>query len=174
MTKGERQRLLAHLEMTERWLADEVSGLSPAQEQFRPGEGTWSVTEVVEHLAIAEPQYWQWIQDSLKQPATGFKAGSTDDAVLWYGIDRTNRQRTAEARAAQGKYTNVKEPLEAFRKLRATMLEYARATDDDLRGRQFRDGNMDVYQWFVMISTHAQRHILQVREIKSNVKFPRK
>ena len=27
---------------------------------------------------------------------------------------------------------------------------------------------MDVYQWCLMISTHAQRHILQIREIKAH------
>ena len=28
--------------------------------------------------------------------------------------------------------------------------------------------HMDVYQWFLMISTHSQRHILQIREIKAH------
>jgi hypothetical protein len=31
---------------------------------------------------------------------------------------------------------------------------------------------MDVYQWFLMISTHSQRHILQIREIKADPRFP--
>jgi hypothetical protein len=52
INKGERQRLVAHFEMTESWLADEVAGLSPAQMQFRPGEGAWLVTEIVEHLSM--------------------------------------------------------------------------------------------------------------------------
>jgi hypothetical protein len=33
---------------------------------------------------------------------------------------------------------------------------------------------MDVYQWFLMISTHAQRHILQIREVKAHKAFPRR
>ena len=53
-----------------------------------------------------------------------------------------------------------------FLKLRATMREYATTTTDDLRSRKLLEGNMDVYQWFLMISTHSQRHILQIREIK--------
>jgi hypothetical protein len=32
---------------------------------------------------------------------------------------------------------------------------------------------MDVYQWFLMISTHSQRHILQIREIKAASGFPK-
>ena len=53
------------------------------------------------------------------------------------------------------------------------MLEQARSSQEDFRGRKLAQGNMDVYQWFLMISTHAQRHILQIREIKANREFPR-
>jgi hypothetical protein len=42
-----------------------------------------------------------------------------------------------------------------------------------LRSRKLVGGNMDVYQWFLMISTHSQRHILQIREIKAAAGFPR-
>ena len=35
MKTGDRQRLLAHLEMTESWLVSELAGLSPAQLTFR-------------------------------------------------------------------------------------------------------------------------------------------
>jgi hypothetical protein len=54
------------------------------------------------------------------------------------------------------------------------MMQYAKSTDDDLRSRMLIDGNMDVYQWFLMISTHSQRHILQIREIKAHSGFPGK
>ena len=53
MTALERQRLVAHLEMTGGWLPGEISGLSPAQLQFRPAPGMWNILEVVEHLAIS-------------------------------------------------------------------------------------------------------------------------
>ncbi|HXW04320.1 MAG TPA: DinB family protein [Vicinamibacterales bacterium] len=169
----DRQRLLAHLEMTESWLKSEISGLSKAQLTFRMSPESWSVMDVVEHLAIAEPQYWQRVHDSMKQPATTEKMEATDAAILWYGVDRTNRNRTGEARVPKGKWTDIADSFGEFAKLRATMREYARTTTDDLRSRKLLDGNMDVYQWFLMISTHAQRHILQIREIKQHAAYPR-
>jgi hypothetical protein len=173
MTDGERQRLLAHFELTEAWLVSELAGLSEAQLRFRMTPESWSITEVVEHLAIAEPQYWQQVQDSLKENATTYKSESTDAAILWYGIDRTNRQRTGEARVPHGKYSNARGALDDFRKLRSTMVQYAKASGDDVRGRKLVGGNMDVYQWLLMISTHSQRHILQIREVKADAKYPR-
>jgi hypothetical protein len=174
LTPGERQRLVAHLEMTESWLVSEVDGLSEAQLKFRAAPDRWSVMDVVEHLAIAEPQYWKNLQDSLKTPVrTDYKPEATDAGILWYGIDRTNRQTTGDARVPHGTYPNVKASLAAFRKLRQTMLETARTSQDDFRGRALIDGNQDVYQWFLMISTHSQRHILQIREVKAEPKFPK-
>ena len=175
LTAGERQRLVAHLEMTEAWLASEIEGLSDAQLEYRMTPDTWSIMDVVEHLAIAEPQYWKNLQDSLGRPVTpDYKPTATDAGILWYGIDRTNRQTTGEARVPHGTFPTVKESLASFRKLRATMIEVARTSQEDFRGRQLIDGNQDVYQWFLMISSHSQRHILQVREVKAHKGFPRK
>lgn len=174
MTKGERQRLLAHFEMTETWISDEIAAMSKAQLEFHSAPDVWSPKDVLEHLAIAEAQYWQSLQDSLKAPASGYKAEAKDEGILFYGIDRTNRQKTGDARVPKGQYETADQALQAWKKLRQTMKNYVASTDDDLRGRQLKDGNMDLYQWLLMISTHSQRHILQVMEIKHNAKFPSK
>jgi hypothetical protein len=173
MKAGDRQRLLAHLEMTESWLMSELNGLSPAQLTYRMTPESWSITDVTEHLAIAEPQYWQRVQDSMKQPATTEKLEATDAAILWYGIDRTNRQKTGEARVPHGTFKTAADALATFCKLRSTMRDYAQSTSDDLRSRKLLEGNMDVYQWFLMISTHSQRHILQIREVKAHSGYPK-
>jgi DinB superfamily len=173
MKAGDRQRLLAHLEMTESWLVSELNGLSPAQLTFRMTPESWSITDVTEHLAIAEPQYWQRVQDSMKQPATTEKLEATDAAILWYGIDRTNRQKTGEARVPHGTFKTAADALASFRKLRSTMRDYAQSTSEDLRSRRLLEGDMDVYQWFLMISTHSQRHILQIREVKAHSGYPK-
>lgn len=172
LAAGERQRVLAHLEMTEAWLLSEIDGLSDAQLAFRMTPDSWSIKDVVEHLAIAEPQYWQQLQESLQQPL-GFKSDTTDATILWYGIDRTNRQTTGEARVPKGQFASAREALAAVRKLRVTMTEFARDTQEDLRGRELKGGTMDVYQWLLMISTHSQRHLLQIREIKAHSSYPR-
>jgi len=174
MTAGERQRLLAHFDMTNAWLASEVEGLSEAQMNFRMTPESWSIKDVVEHLAIAEPQYWQQLQDGMTQPL-GYKSeATTDAAILWYGVDRTQRTTTGEARVPNGKFASLKESLASFQKLRASMTQFGKDTQEDLRGRQLKGGNMDVYQWFLMISTHSQRHILQIREVKAHAGYPKK
>jgi DinB superfamily len=113
MTQEEREHVVAHLQMTQSWLTDEVSSLSTAQLNFRPAPDRWTVAEVVQHLVVAEPNYWKILQDALKQPPNKLDKQATDADVLWYGID-------------------------------------------------------------LEISTHEQRHILQIREIKASAGFPKK
>ena len=57
---------------------------------------------------------------------TGEKFEATDAAILWYGIDRTSRQRTGEARVPQGKYKDLAGALGAFRTLRGEMMQVAK------------------------------------------------
>ena len=175
MTTGERQRLVAHFEMTEAWLEDEVKNLSPAQLTFKMTPERWSVEEVVMHLAIAEPQYWDQFKQSLARPVQpDFKPQATDLAMLWYGIDRTERTTTGEARVPRDQFPDMKSSLAAFKKLRAEMLTTAKDTQEDLRGRQFLTASQDLYQWFLMISTHSHRHIMQIREVKAHKGFPKR
>jgi hypothetical protein len=69
LTPLERQRLVAHLEMTGSWLADEVSGLFQAQLQFRPAPEAWSILEVIEHLTVAGPIYWRQLHEAMQARA---------------------------------------------------------------------------------------------------------
>jgi hypothetical protein len=174
MTERDRDRLIAHLQMTTSWLPDEVAHLSQAQLEYRSAPGKWTIAEVVQHLVIAEPIYWKLERDGVHRPhAAGFKSRGTDADVLWYGIDRTRRQKTSTDEDSRGQTIQISEALAHFAQLRDTMLQYARTTSDDLRGHDVREWNVDAYQWFLEISTHAQRHILQIREIKADPGFPK-
>ena len=175
MTPGDRQRLVAHLEMTEAWLDSEVNGLSDAQLKFKMTPQSWSVEEVVLHLTIAEPQYWDQFKESLTKPVNAdFKPQATDAQMLWYGIDRTQRTTTGEARVPRDQFPHMKASLASFKKLRTEMMKTAKDSQEDFRGRQFLTASQDLYQWFLMISTHSQRHILQIREVKAHKSFPKR
>jgi hypothetical protein len=172
LTPLERQRLLAHMEMTERWLVDEVSGLSPAQLAFRPAPNSWSILEVLDHLVVVGPIYWKDLQNA--RPVPGARVGSMNDIdVLWYGIDRTNREIALKSEEPSRRLQDLKSVLAAYRRQHTQLQQYIRDTSDDLRSRLVERQRSDAYQWALLISTHEQRHILQIREIKANPGFPK-
>jgi 4-amino-4-deoxy-L-arabinose transferase-like glycosyltransferase len=173
-TSTERQHLVAHLEMTAAWLADELNGLTPAQANYRRQPEAWTITEVLDHLVVVAPIYWQDLQSALKQPRGARRSAMSDADVLWYGIDRTNREQAIAGERPGGQLRDLKAGLETYRKHHDRLLQYIRKTDDELREHIVPRQSCDAYQWALLISSHEQRHILQIREIKADPGFPKK
>ena len=170
----DRQRLVAHLEMTSSWLIDEVSGLSRAQLDFRPAPGAWTISETLDHVVMVGEIYWDDLQKAVKsRPGAGIVANRDVD-ILWYGIDRTHRETAIATETPREGGRDLSAALAAYRKHHARLLEYARTTADDLRSHYVPRQGSEAYQWALLISTHEQRHILQIREIKASPKFPRR
>jgi DinB superfamily len=177
MTGQDREHLLVHFEMTGQMLAEEVRGLSPAQLEYKSSPDRWSIRECVSHLAVAEPDYWRDLQKAVKGPADmkDKKSAATDADIMWYGIDRAVHTKTGGGHEKVDTYKNMGEALGKFQALHATMIAYIKTTDDDLRAHSFGEKEViDCWQWMLEISTHAERHIQQIREIKADTNFPKK
>lgn len=177
MTNDDREHLLVHVEMTTQMVAEQVLGLSPAQLEYKASPDRWSIREVVPHLAVAEPDYWRDIQKALKAAPdmNGKKSSASDADILWYGIDRVVHTKTGGGHEKVDTYKDLGEALRRFQALRATMIEYIKTTNDDMRAHSFGERQpIDCWQWMLEISTHAERHIQQIREIKNDPNFPKK
>jgi DinB superfamily len=178
MSDMDREHLLVHFQMTTQMLAEQVRGLSPAQLEYKASPDRWSIRECVSHLAVAEPDYWRELTKAVKAaPDMKDKKSSVTDAdVMWYGIDRVAHTKTGGGHEKVETYKDLGEALAKFQALRATMIEYIKTTGDDLRAHSFGDyGEVtDCWQWMLEISTHAERHIQQIREIKADPNFPKK
>ena len=172
ITELERQHLVAHMQMTASWLEDEVSSVSAAQAAFRPSPASWSILEVLDHLVVVGPIYWNDLQRA--RPVTGRAGMMNDIDVLWYGIDRTFREIALKTEEPSRTLRDVQSGLMAYRTQHAKLLEYVRTTKDDLRSRLVERQRSDAYQWALLISTHEQRHILQIRELKAHPKYPKR
>ncbi|HLJ47213.1 MAG TPA: DinB family protein [Bryobacteraceae bacterium] len=176
MTDEDREHVLVHFQMTGQWLADEVRGLSHAQLEYRASPDRWTIRECVSHLAIAEPDYWRDLMKFSKQAPdmAGKKHVLSDADILWYGIDRVEHTKTGGGHEKVETYDDAGKALKHFQDLRATMIDYIKSTQDDLRAHSYgKTGQADCWQWLLEISTHSMRHILQIREIKADPNFPK-
>ena len=173
LTDAERQRLVSHLQMTSAWLADELGGLTAAQFHFRRGPDEWTIAEVLEHLVMVGDIYWRDLQTAMKQRPAARKSAMSDADVLWYGVDRSWKDRAIPGERPAGTLRDLETGLAAYRTRHNRLLEYVRTTREDLRGRIVERQGSDAYQWALLISTHEQRHVLQIREIKAARAFPK-
>src|SRR4249919_1114015 len=178
MTDEDREHLLVHFQMTTQMVAEQVRGLSPAQLEYKASPDRWSIREIVSHLAVAEPDYWREIQKALKA-APDMSRRSLRRRMptsCGDGIDRVVHTKTGGGHEKVETYKDMGEALGKFQALRATMIDYIKTTNDDMRAHSFGEYGqvIDCWQWMLEISTHAERHIQQIREIRNDPNFPKK
>ena len=60
------------------------------------------------------------------------------------------------SRRAARPVPSFKAAHDSFKKLRVEMMKLAKESQDDLRVRHYLTASQDLYQWFLMISTHSR------------------
>jgi hypothetical protein len=178
LTGGERNRALSELHATRKLLLDAIAGLSAEQWQFKPGPDRWSVAEIAEHVAVTEDLYWNGIQRNVaKEPNPGKRAEIqvADEEIIPRMADRTSTRKAGDANTPSGRFADAVAVAEAYKASRDRLIEYVRATDDNLRGHVWPHrayGPIDGYQWILLACGHIVRHVDQINEVKAAPTYP--
>ena len=180
MDANERQLLLDQLNASQSRLFASVANLSPQQRHFREDPDRWSIAENIEHLIHFESFITQAISNVLEHPAEPEKqsqAALNHPRVLSLGSAESRRtQLTArEAVRPTGQWSGPSVLIEEFRRARARSVAFASQTDADLHSHFFPHiafGDLDCYQWLLVISLHTGRHILQIQQVQAHASYP--
>ena len=179
LTSKERKFLTSELKETKDNLSKSIKGLSETQLNFKPAADKWSVTECVQHLAIAEQSLWMMAEGALKQPANSQDRKEikiTDQDMINFTTDRSQKFQAPETlKPMNSKWKTTAEAMNAFKESRMRLIKYVKTTTDDVRSHvaKLPFGSIDVYQVFLMISSHSARHTKQIEEIKADAAFPK-
>jgi len=176
MTSAEREVLLKELAESRERLLGLVQGLSREQRHYRTAPDRWSIAEIVEHLATVEDRILGLVQKSLAGAPDSSKQSSMSDQALVTDIaGRITRFPAPEFLVPTGKWHDD-ELWGQFDAARKRTREFAAATDADLRSHFYRHpvhGDMDCYQWLLLLAAHCDRHRAQGEEVKAHAGFPR-
>ncbi len=179
LNDAERAFLVDQLELSKKNFLASIAGLSEAQWRFKAGPDRWSVAECAEHLILAEDFLFASTQGILKSPATERLASSNSqmDHMLVAGVlDRSKKATAPEPiTPAGGKFATPADAAREFTTRRDKTIAYAKSTQDDLRIHSAPGpaGNMDAYQFLLLIASHAGRHTLQIKEVEANPAYPK-
>jgi hypothetical protein len=98
------------------------------------------------------------------------------DASLMKAVpDRTERRQAPETARPEGKCTDGGQLLAEFLETRTKSAQFAAETRADLRSYTHPHGafgDLDCYQWLLLLGLHAERHARQIEEIKADAGFP--
>ena len=179
LSKKERKFAAEQMKNTKAELQDAIKGLSAAQLTYKVSADKWSVQECVYHIAISEKTLWTMLETSMNAGPTPEKKKDlkvTDEQVIKMTEDRTNKVKTFSALEPQNTpYKSLDEAINDFKTTRAAHIKYIKATSEDLRNHfvQMPFGLLDCYQLTLLISSHTDRHVQQLNEVKTAAGFPK-
>ena len=175
MTPAERQRAAEYLEQTRERLLRSVRNLSPTQLAHKPAPDRWSVAECLEHITVVENLVLGNINNALKEAAGSPKTDMGDEDLVRTVTDRTLRANAPERVVPTGR-TPHDQLIREFEAARKRTAEFVASTSVSLRQYAFphpRFGQLDCYQWLLLVAGHADRHRQQVEEVVATAGFPR-
>jgi hypothetical protein len=176
MTPAERQSALARLAESRDHLLRTARGLSREQLLYRSDPARWSVAENIEHLVVVENFVVGTIEKLLQQPPDLAKRSPMTDEQLVAQIETVVERAQAPPRALPSSRWPPEELLPEFEKARRRTTDFAAAADGDLRRRfipHFKFGDLDCYQWLLLLAAHCQRHCAQSEQVEASPGFPR-
>lgn len=178
MTPADRERAVSYLSQTRDNLLRATGGLSPAQLQFKSAPGRWSVAECLEHIVTVEHRVIEGITNALQQPADPAKRSAfdgRDDEFLQIVTDRSSRRQAPEAIHPSNRWP-CDRLIPEFQAARKRSIDLAANTDCHPRQHFFAHrafGELDCYQWMLLIAGHGDRHRAQIDEVLAAPNFPR-
>lgn len=164
----QKQELLARLSASRDRILAVLQDVPDELSQVRPAETSWCVLECAEHVATAERGMFSALE---KRQATEATPDTSKDALIQaFALNRTQKLPAPERAHPRGKFSMLAEAINDFRFARERTMSYLQLTNEDLRKSTAVHpfGTFDGYQFVLIMALHAERHALQIEEIKNS------
>jgi uncharacterized damage-inducible protein DinB len=178
MTPAERELALCHLAESRERLLRMAQGLTREQLHYCDTPGRWTVAECLEHIVMVETRIFSGIQKALESGPDASKRSALegqDDALVAGAANRVGRLQAPEVLVPTGRWPD-EQLLQEFEVARERTRDFAASTQADLRRHFFKHrafGELDLYQWLLLIAAHCDRHRAQSEEVMASPGFPR-
>jgi hypothetical protein len=163
--------LFAHLDRERRTLDDAIGAVPAAVRATKPAPDRWSVTEIVEHLAVVEARIAAMIAKQIADAKTAGLGRETATASVMATFD-ANRVLDRSTRIASTHLPTGTVPLNeglaqldvARTQLKAALIEGDGLDLTSVSAPHRAFGQLDMYQWAAFVGSHMARHADQIRE----------
>ena len=178
MGEDERRLVLEQLASSEARLLELVDGLTAEQWRFRETPERWSIAENIEHCILLERFILGAVVKALEgaaEPEKKALAGGKEPLVFGVGTSRDMKLNARQVVWPVGRWPDTAELVAELRRTRAGTLAFAAETQAELRDHFFPHiafGDLDCYQWLVVLGQHGARHALQIEEIMADPGYP--
>ena len=168
---ADKEKLLSLLcESRQRFLLS-FQGVTDQQSRLHPAEGKWSILDTVEHLTVAERILLGLVAETRRPRAA--TAANREEIFLRAVADRSRKSEAPEGARPKGRFANLEEARVQFEAARQDTMRFLEESDEDLRATEVTHphplaGVVTTYEMLIIIAKHAERHALQIEEIKKS------
>jgi hypothetical protein len=178
LTSEERDFAIKHLAESRERFFQTVRGLTAEQLNHKPAPDRWSVGENLEHVVLVERRSAGFVATSIKQPIDPSRRSGypgSHEGLVALVRDRSHPRRGPEAVQPRGGKP-LDQLLQDYDAARKVTREIVAKPDTDLRAYFAPHpvfGDLDCYQWILVMSAHSDRHRAQSQEVIISPAFPR-
>ncbi len=171
---ADKARLLALLRQSRKLFLDSFADVGNEQSRRRPAEGAWSVLDTVEHLTVAEKAMLRIVTGARRpRPAD---APNREEIFLRAAADRSRKLESPDAACPRGRFANLTVAAAEFSEARDALIAFVEQSGEDLRATEVAHphplvGKVSSYEMVIIMAKHAERHALQIEEIKNSPAF---
>src|SRR5260370_39124290 len=170
----DKEKLLALLRESKQRFLRSFAGVSDKQSRCRPGEGQWSILDTVEHLTVAETTMLRRLKDP-RFPRSA-DAPNREEAFVRGVADRSRKMESPEGACPTGRFANLEEAAAQFQAARLSTIVFVEQSNENLRATGVRHphpavGEVSTFEMVIIMAKHAERHALQIEEIKNSPAF---
>jgi len=186
-SKKEKELLVSGLERTRNDLIIEIKELSEKQWDFKEDSSRWSIAEIVEHLFAQNESFkieTRTVLNLPELPEFVEKAKENDQVFIDYVADTLKAD--AGILSPIGRFCSKERAIFAFNRTQDALINMVSTSDKDFRKHfTFRnyvsDGHLsnaeiynirDMHQLMLTCIAHMDRHLNQIRKVKSNTGYP--
>lgn len=174
MNADERAALIEKLGTSRDALVTGLADISNSQAKFKPGPDSWSIEEIVEHLAVAEHGMYRLIT-AYSQPSESSPGSTREDIFEKLGTDRSRKVSAPEHARPTGRYGSLANALDKFLANRQRTITYIESCQEDLRMRIVTHplGSITCRECLALMIGHPLQHLEQIREVQASPEFPK-
>jgi hypothetical protein len=170
-----KEMLLDLLRASREHFLGSFAGVNDADSRRKPSDSAWGILETVEHLAKAEGRMVRLITETRRPKSADLP--DREQAFLRAVPDRSMKMETPESGRPMGLYASLAEAAAKFNSSRDQTIQFVEQCADcgeDLRATEVTHphplaGNVSCYEMVIIMAGHAERHALQIEEIKKTL-----
>ena len=178
-SETDRKYLVDNLARTREMIIGETNNLTKEQWNFKESPDRWSISEVVEHIAIWELLLSHEVSKAL---SAGLQPQLNKDAKpdsIYVGFIMEEKPHISIEYTKPFTYTlpmglnDGKNNVTWFLKMRNESIGYLSTATEDLRSYYLKASRPNIHQLYITIFGHSERHYRQIMKIKANPGYPK-